>query len=105
MRAIEEIMAEADEHYRKAKKNKSKPYVAKCNGDEGVFKMPFLGCYKPKGWDVSNKYFVDSSGFGADNEPALTVKRFLSKVIAGRGYSLAQAGQFQVYVNEFVREA
>lgn len=104
MRSEIEIRAESDEHYMAARKRKAKPYVAKKDADEGVFKMPFLGCYKPEGWEVLNKYFVDSSGFGQEGEPALTVKRFLSKVVKGRGYSLESAGQFQVNVNEFERE-
>ena len=104
MRAIEEIMAESDEHYRKAKKAKAQPYIAKTDGDEGVFKMPFLGVYLPKGWELAQTLFVDSSGFGAENEPALTVKKFLATVKKGYGYSLRSAGQFQVWINEFKRE-
>lgn len=101
MRSELELKAENDEYYRKAKKAKAHPYVAKRDGDEGVFKMPRLGCYLPKGWELSEKYFVDCSGWGREGEPALTAGQFLKKVKAGYGYALSEAGQFQVYVNEF----
>jgi hypothetical protein len=101
MRSEIEMQAENDEHYRKAKKAKAQPYIAKTDGDEGVFKMPFLGVYLPKGWELSEKYFVDSSGWGSEGEPALTAKQFLAHVKKGYGYSIREAGQFQVYVNEF----
>ena len=100
-----QLRANNDEAYRKARACHAKPYVAETDGDEGVFKMPALGCYKPDGWETSNKYFVDSSGWGSENEPALTVKHFLTLVKKGRGYSIASAGQFQVHINEFTREA
>ena len=103
MRGIEEIQAENDEHYRKAKKAKAKPFIAKTDGDEGVFKCPFLGVYLPKGWEFVQKHWVDHSGFGSESEPALTPKQFLAKVKKGHGYSLREAGQFQVWVNEFKR--
>jgi len=99
-----QLAAENDEHYRKARRLKAQPYVAKEDGDKGVIKMPHLGCYKPEGWEVSQKFFVDSSGFGSDSEPAMTLGRFLSQVKKGRGYCLLSAGQFQVYVHEFIRE-
>jgi hypothetical protein len=104
MRNIDELRAENDEHYRTAKKAKAQPYIAKRDGDEGVFKMPHLGCYLPKGWELSEKFFVDGSGWGREGEPALTAGQFLRKVKAGYGYALAEAGQFQVHVNEFKRE-
>ena len=100
-----QLRANNDAAYRKARNNHARPYIALEDGDEGVFKMPDLGCYKPDGWETSNKYFVDSSGFGAENEPALTIKHFLTLVKKGRGYSIASAGQFQVHINEFTREA
>lgn len=101
MRSELEMRAENDEHYRKAKKAKSQPYIAKCDGDEGVFKMPFLGVYLPKGWESVAVYFVDGSGWGSEGEPALTAQQFLGKVKKGYGYSLRSSGQFQVNVNEF----
>lgn len=98
-----ELVANNDRNYREAKRKKLQPYVAKVDGDEGVFKMQNLGCYKPEGWELREKLFVDSSGWGAEGEPALTIKQFLSRVKAGLGYAICQAGQFQVYVNVFER--
>lgn len=61
-----------------------------------------------KGYELIQELFVDSSGFGADDEPALTQNRFmneLSRIIAennGRVYAtITNAGQFQVYVGLF----
>ena len=72
------------------------------NGDfEAICPIPNLGTYIPEGWDKVNEYFVDSSGFGTEGEPALTIEQFKSKLIKGRGYAVIEAGQFQVYVGEF----
>ena len=49
-----------------------------------------------------NRFFVDSSGWGQENEPALTTDQFLEKVKAGRYYAIIEAGRFQVYVGEYV---
>lgn len=72
------------------------------------FPFPFIGDYVPKGWDTVKdeedqdvKYFVDSSGFGEDNEPALSLRRFVEKLEPGFGYAVTEAGQFQVYVEKF----
>ena len=69
------------------------------------FPFPFLGDYVPPGWTKTDEeWFVDSSGFGQESEPALTVVAF-KKVLAeyvhdfpGRGFGITSAGQFQVYV-------
>ncbi len=66
------------------------------------FPFPFLGPYVPKGWKKVQERFVDSSGFGASDEPALTAEEFIDRLVLGRGYAITQAGQFQVYVGEFI---
>lgn len=72
------------------------------NGDfEAICPIPNLGTYIPDGWELVEKYFVDSSGFGQEGEPALTIRQFKSKLIIGRGYAVIEAGQFQVYIGEF----
>lgn len=68
-----------------------------------TFPFPFLGDYVPRGWKQVNEYFCDSSGFGAPGEPALTREQFLGKITVGRAYAIVEAGQFQVYVGEFIR--
>ena len=63
--------------------------------------IPFIGNMRPKGYKKVNEYFVDSSGFGAEDEPALTIRAFLKKLRPGYAYAVTQAGQLQVYVGEF----
>ncbi len=49
-----------------------------------------------------NRFFVDSSGWGIEGEAALTINQFLEKVKAGKYYAIIEAGQFQVYVGEYI---
>ena len=66
--------------------------------------IPFLGNYLPKGFEKVDEYFVDSSGFGEEGEPALTFRQFCAKVQqngSGYGYAITEAGQFQVYVGVY----
>lgn len=77
-----------------------KPYIAKCDGDSGVFKCP--KCSKlARGFHLITTHLVDNSGFGADDEPALTPRQFLDMVKSGRGYGIVEEGQFQVIIGEF----
>ena len=69
------------------------------------FPFPFLGSYVPKGWKLTETYFVDSSGFGETGEAALTLHQFLGKIKTTRGYAVTEAGQFQVYIGEFEKTA
>jgi len=102
MYSLETMKSIQDEHTVKAKKQKLTPYIAQCDEDEGVFKMPFMGYYLPKGFEVTgNLYFVDNSGFGRDGEGALTASQFLSKVKKGFAYGIYEAGQSQVYIQEY----
>ena len=64
--------------------------------------MPFIGDYVPKGYKRVQVFFVDATGFGEPGEPALTQGEFLRKVRAGHAYAIIEAGQFQVYVGEYV---
>ena len=70
--------------------------------------MPNLGDYVPENWELVETHFVDSSGFGAENELALTLGQFTTLVrteIANKdeifGWALMSAGQFQVYIGQF----
>jgi hypothetical protein len=66
--------------------------------------IPFLGNYLPKGFEKVDEYFVDSSGFGKEGEPALTFRQFCAKVRqngSGYGYGITEAGQFQVYIGVY----
>ncbi len=64
--------------------------------------IPFIGSYRPRGYrPVGEPLFVDSSGFGAPGEPALTQAEFVRKLRVGFAYAVVEAGQFQCYVQEF----
>lgn len=101
MYSLSTINAMNREAARKAKGQK--PYVAKTDGDKGVFGCPNFGDRRPKSWHMENQYFVDNTGFGRDTELAMTAEQFLKKVKAGRGYAVISQGQFQVYIGEFVK--
>jgi hypothetical protein len=80
------------------------------NGRRG-FPFPQLGDHEPEGWELTgDDFFVDSSGFGQEGEPALTVRQFnvaLRQMIEDSDETLAFAigdvGQFQLYVNVYRR--
>jgi hypothetical protein len=75
-------------------------YKAKVNEDEGVFKAPKTS-KEVLGYELTQEFFVDNSGFGAKGESALTAGQFLQKVRQGFYYGITGAGQFQVYIGEF----
>ncbi len=101
MLSLEEIKRVNTEAMKKAERETEQPYVAKVDGDTGVRSAPNIGDYTPNGWRPTKKYFVDSSGFGASDELALTFSQFLMKVKEGYGYAVCERGEFQVYIQEF----
>ena len=92
--------------------------------------IPFLGDYTPAGWrralwsdmdsrprnvwsahdDEEVTFMVDSSGFGSDYEPALTMSQFVAYAMAQNetdeeiGWAIRESGQFQVVVGAYVRD-
>ena len=78
------------------------PMKADVNGDEKILKCPFIGGRCPRGFKRTELFFVDNSGFGTESESALTARQFLTKVKQGFYYAIKQAGQFQVYIQEFI---
>lgn len=62
-----------------------------------------------KGYKMVEEFFVDNSGFGADDEPALRPNRFmeeLTNTIKEHGQvttTITNAGQFQVDIGVFVK--
>ena len=50
----------------------------------------------------SNIFFVDSSGWGREDEGALTLRAFLAMAPVGFGYAVVEAGQFQVCVRAYI---
>jgi hypothetical protein len=76
-------------------------YRAKSDKDLGVKGCKVIGDVTPLGYELTETFFVDNSGFGASDELALTFDQFLTKVKAGYFYGIKEVGQFQVYINEF----
>jgi len=103
MMDLNSIRAMNEEAEEKARRLRKQPYVAKFDKDVGVRNAPFIGDYVPDGWEVTETFFVDASGFGVEGEPALTFQGFLNKVKKGRGYAIVEQGQFQVYITEYRR--
>lgn len=73
--------------------------------------IPNLGSLRPGGYDLAETLFVDKSGFGAPDEPALTFGQFVGEVqrcIREHGspvyLALIEEGQFQVYVGVFLKD-
>ena len=95
------------ESAKRAAKDKKEPYMWQKEDNEVYgpgkkgYPFPDIGNYTPKGWERVNTHFVDSSGLGAENEPALTHDRFHSILKPGKGYAIISQGQFQVHVGEF----
>ncbi len=72
------------------------------------FPFPALGDYRPGGYRLIDTLFVDSSGFGADDEWALSIPRFIAwlrlHINSPYYYAVIESGEFQVYVGVFVRD-
>lgn len=93
----------------RAAQQKKRPYLLQ--DDDGYrmlqgrsFPFPHLGYWMPDGYTMTRVFFVDASGFGADCEPAYSIRQFTEKLVPGRYYAVVETGQFQVHVAEFVRE-
>ncbi len=76
-------------------------------------RIPNLGDHVPEGWTRRDReawWFMDKSGFGADDEPALSFEQFLFQLDAyiedhpEHGVAIVEEGQFQVYVAPFVKD-
>lgn len=77
---------------------------------DSLRKIPNLGDYEPTTWwDLEERLFVDSSGFGLPGEPALTFDQFVRQAQeiveerGPRGFAIVETGQFQPYVGVFKR--
>ena len=135
MMDIETIIAVNKQAGNKAKRHGMKPTTFGPEDIEGMSEgftgvisgIVDFGNYVPKGWrrfDINlfskqwdlpyswkflkkGGLFVDSSGFGADGEPALTIKQFLHVMVdilknrSDLGFALISQGQFQVTIGVF----
>ena len=68
---------------------------------ENMRKIPLILTKEINGYENTNTFFVDSSGFGQEGEMALTINQFLKEIKVGYAYGIIEAGQFQVYISEF----
>jgi len=107
-----QIRSMQQEAAEEAARNSLTPFVYWKHDDLGPpFPMPNLGDYVPPGWERVDDFMVDSSGFGAPDEPALTVDQFRARIereIAKYnaesktvGWAIIEVGQFQVVIGEF----
>ena len=108
MMSLSQIHSESRKAAAKAARQGKRPFMVEAEdlsdwkaGKFTTLPFPFLGDFVPKGWEVTAEYFVDSSGFGREDEPALTIRQFINKLQVGHGYAITQAGQFQVYISEY----
>jgi len=115
MMSLESIRAMSREAAREAAENKLEPFClepedleelrARVNGDKEfhgpLFPFPMIGSHRPNGWKMIDRLFVDTSGFGSDNEPALSIRQLVERLKAGFGYALIEVGQFQAYIGVF----
>src|SRR3972149_10797559 len=107
MMSLQEINRISQAAAKRAARARKQPFVVEAEDlkDFGCVRgIPMFGDYIPEGWKLVNTYFVDSSGFGQPGEPALTIDEFTHKLVVGRGYAVLEAGQFQVYMGEYVRD-
>jgi len=104
MYSLSTIRAMQDEATQKAKREKVQPFVAQRDGDENIRSCPNMGYYLPEGWEEGEQFFVDSSGLGSADEPALTFEQLLKKIKKGYGYGICEEGQFQIHIQEYRRK-
>ena len=74
------------------------------NNIEMLKKIPLLINEDPENYKKTNTFFVDSSGFGQEDEIALTINQFIDKLKIGFSYGIVDSGQFQVYINEYKKD-
>jgi hypothetical protein len=112
MMSLESIRAETRKVTKQASRLYFQPYVP-LHEDEiktyPPFPFPNLGDHRPKGWELVDTLFVDSSGWGADDEPAMSVRQLVKKLIELQrsdktyGYGIVEEGQFQLHLGVFER--
>jgi hypothetical protein len=115
MLSIEYIEQEELKAAQRAAKEHKLPFVYwdKSEVEKRIpFPFPVLGNYIPKGWDRIDELFCDSSGFGTEDEPALSVNGLIQKIEdyideyseKTVGFALTQCGEFQTYVGVYLQD-
>ncbi len=112
LQTINSMNAEAT---RRAKTKKFLPLVLGEQEDvdhlgEPGYVIPNLGDHCPAGCKMLETWLCDYSGFGSDNELALTLRqlkdRMKSCIRDGKtyGYGIVECGQFQLHLGVFERK-
>lgn len=118
MMSPEAIRSMSDEAAARAAREGKRPYVfwddTEALDASKPLPLPFIGDYVPHGWErTGEEAFVDISGFGAEDKPAMTHRQFrlwLSERIRTNmpystlGYAITEVGQFQAFVAEYRRQ-
>ncbi len=101
----------AQQQARRAARAKSLPLVIEGEdmpNDARLFEyvrhMPNIGTYLPRGWKLIDHQLVDKTGWGREDEPALTIRGLLSWVRSagpGFGFAIIEESQFQILVGRF----
>ena len=121
MMGTEQIIAMSNEAAARAAQDRLTPYVpwdaaeVARWGESSAIPIPNLGSYRPEGWELVEHRMADATGWGADDEPAMTTAQLRAwvtdhiteygpddrKVVYG--YGIIEVGQFQVVVGRFKR--
>ena len=114
MFSLEAIRALEREAAQQAQEDRLEPVVPTVEQIDSIgsahpkIKIHSLGDYTPSGWErTEQQWFVDSSGWGRSDEPALTIDRFrealrtYNKEHPTHGVAVVEEGQFQCYVAAF----
>jgi len=111
MMSLQDIKHASDEAAASAARSGKKPYVPFNENEieQWTLKIPMLGDYVPKGWVLVEELLCDSSGFGSEDEPALTIRELKQRMLRWEregknfGYAVTEAGQFQVRLGVYRR--
>lgn len=102
MMGLETIKAMNSGKAREAKRLGKLPLILWSEADkDNLRKIPHIGNWRPEGFTLVRELLVDSSGFGATDEPALTFDQFCETAQVGKAYAIIEAGQFQIVAGEF----
>lgn len=117
MKTLEQIENESRAARIVASARNLQPYVF-FNSEEvdgcPPFPFPYIGDYEPWGWTriTDETLFADMTGFGYDDEPALSVpqlKRAIQMLLEkyqGQtiGFAITEVGEYQCYVDVFRKD-
>jgi len=115
MMSLEVLIAVNEDIALQAAEEGLEPFVPSDSDALGFWqriRLPNIGYYEPDGWEKTEaSWFVDKTGWGREDEPALTLNRFkkeLQQYIRanpGHGFAVTEEGEFQLYVSAFRRTA